>query len=285
MRAALYRAPMFPYLKRRTFEVIEKGDADDRLSRGVDIFLATLIVANITGMCVETLQTLNSSFRTVVHDIDQMALYVFTVEYMLRIWSCTTEEAYARPLVGRLRFARTPMLLIDLAAILPFWITIGISVGLLPAFISEDTQRALSLLRILRMIKIARYFASVRTLGTVISNKHEELSIAALAEVILLVVSSSLLYFVEHTHQPEKFSSIPAAMWWGMSVLTTVGYGDMIPITTFGKVLAMVISLIGITMFAVPMGILGSGFVEEMERKRAGKAPCPSCGESIPRHR
>lgn len=276
---------MFQILKRRTFEVIEKGDSDDGLSRAVDIFLATLIVANITGMCLDTLQTLSVPFRAVIHDIDQLALYVFTIEYVLRIWSCTTEENYAGGVRGRLRFARTPMLLIDLAAILPFWLMVGISVGVIPAFISADTQHALSLLRILRMIKIGRYFASVRTLGAVIQSKHEELSIAALAEVILLVVSSSLLYFVEQPHQPEKFSSIPAAMWWGMSVLTTVGYGDMIPITTFGKVLAMAISLIGITMFAVPMGILGSGFVEEMERKRAGKAPCPSCGESIPRIR
>jgi voltage-gated potassium channel len=276
---------MFSILKRRTFEVIEKGDSDDGLSRGVDIFLAALIFANITGMCVETMQGISDGFRSVIHGIDQLALYIFTVEYALRVWSCTTEPGYGRRFAGRLRFAVTPMLIIDLAAILPFWISIGILAGILPEFISADTQHALRLLRILRIIKIARYFESVRTLGNVISSKHEELSIAALAEVILLVVSSSLLYFVEHDHQPEKFSSIPAAMWWGMSTLTTVGYGDMIPVTTLGKILAMAISLIGITMFAVPMGILGSGFVEEMERKRAPKAPCPCCGEYIPRHR
>ncbi|MEO2004726.1 MAG: ion transporter [Candidatus Poribacteria bacterium] len=113
------------------------------------------------------------------------------------------------------RSARTPMLLIDLAAILPFSLMVGISVGVIPAFISTDTQHALSLLRILRTIKIGGHFASVRTLGAVIQSKHEELSIAAFAEVILLVVSSILLYIVEHPHQPEKFSSIPAAMRWG----------------------------------------------------------------------
>ncbi|MAF10196.1 potassium channel protein [Candidatus Poribacteria bacterium] len=276
---------MYKHLQRRTFEVIEKGDSSDWLSRVVDAFLATLIVANITGMCLATMQQVHSTLNTIILDIDKIALYVFTAEYLLRLWSCTTEPPYERAILGRLRFARTPMLLIDMAAILPFWISAGIAAGLIPAFISADTQHALLLLRILRIIKIARYFESVRTLGNVISSKHEELSIAALAEVILLIVSSSLLYFVEHDLQPEKFSSIPAAMWWGMSTLTTVGYGDIIPISPFGKFLAMAISLIGITMFAVPMGILGSGFVEEMERKRAGHAPCPSCQENIPRHR
>jgi voltage-gated potassium channel len=101
--------------------------------------------------------------------------------------------------------------------------------------------------------------------------------------LLLLVLSSSLMYFAEHEAQPELFSSIPATMWWGIETLTTIGYGDIIPVTPLGRVLAGVIAVLGIGMFALPAGILGSAFVEEVQRRRSGSAgrSCPHCGQSI----
>jgi voltage-gated potassium channel len=142
--------------------------------------------------------------------------------------------------------------------------------------------RAIRLIRILRLFKLGRYNESIQQFGRVIRAKKAELLTTVFIIFILLIVASSLLYYVEHAAQPEKFSSIPEAMWWGVVTLTTVGYGDIYPITGLGRFLGAIISLLGIGLFALPTGLLSAGFVEEIGRKRAKtQAKCPKCGEII----
>jgi voltage-gated potassium channel len=265
--------PLYAYLHRRTHETIEKAADDDRLSHVVDISLALLIILNILALMLETVDWIHANYGDALRVFDVLSLVLFTAEYMSRIWSCTADPAFSHPIRGRLRYAAQPMMLLDLLVILPFYLPkVAPSVDLRFA-------RALRLLRLVRIIRIGRYSASLQTLGSVFVRKKEELVIAFFAEIVLLIVTSSVLYFVETGAQPDVFSSIPTSMWWGMSTLTTVGYGDIVPITAWGRTLAMAISLIGIAMFALPVGILGAGFIEEREetetRRRTGQMENP----------
>lgn len=202
---------------------------------------------------------------------------VFTIEYILRLWTCTADDRFRSPIKGRIRFAATPLALVDLMAILPFYLEIIMLIRALDLrFI-----RALRLFRLFRLFKMGRYSEALKTLGNVLKQKKEELFITVFAILILLITASSLMYFVEKDAQPEAFSSILAAMWWGVSTLTTVGYGDIYPITAIGKFLGALIALLGIGMFALPAGILASGFAEEMQKKRGKRRICPHCGKDI----
>jgi voltage-gated potassium channel len=168
----------------------------------------------------------------------------------------------------------TPLALIDLLAILPFY---------LPIFVHLDLRiiRILRLFRIFRVFKLARYSESVKILSSVIKRKKEELLIVFFVLFILLIVASSLMYFVENDAQPNVFSSIPMAMWWCIVTLTTVGYGDIYPITVLGRILGGIIALLGIGMFALPTGILASAFAEELQKKHERPKICPHCGKVI----
>lgn len=201
-------------------------------------------------------------------------MVIFTIEYILRIWSCTVNASFKNLILGRIRFALTPLMIVDLLAILPFY---------LPMIISLDLRflRVLRLIRIFRMFKLTRYSESLKMFGRVLKAKKEELLITGFMILILLIVSSSLMYFVESEVQPQTFSSIPNAMWWGVATLTTVGYGDVYPITPAGKFLGAIIALLGIGMFALPAGLLASGFVEEIQKKRSKPIICPHCGKNI----
>lgn len=265
-------------LKLRTHQVVDKADDDDRLSHIVDIVLAFLIVGNVCGLTLETVKAFNDVYGAYLQAFEAFSLLIFTVEYILRVWSCTCEPKYAHPIRGRLRYAFGPMMLLDLLVILPFYFRF------MP-FQELRYGRSLRLLRLVRIIRIGRYSSSLRTFAAVFVARKEELSIAVFAELILLVVSGASLYFVEHNAQPDVFTSIPMSMsmWWGMSTLTTVGYGDMVPITVWGQFLAMIVSLLGIAMFALPVGILGAGFVEEVSHGSDYEEPaCPCCGEPLP---
>lgn len=167
----------------------------------------------------------------------------------------------------------TPLALIDLFAFLPFYI---------PMIIPFDLRflRGFRLLRLIRVLKIGRYSEVVKLFGRVFKAKIAELMTAISLIFVLLIISSSLLYYVEREAQPDKFSSIPQAMWWGVVTLTTVGYGDIYPITTMGKIMASVISLLGIGLFALPTGILSAGFVEEIKKKVKVKK-CQHCGAEL----
>lgn len=164
----------------------------------------------------------------------------------------------------------SPMALIDFLAVAPFFA---------PAVVALDLRslRALRLLRIFRIVRIARYSAAMRSLGYVFLSKKEELVISVTTILILLLVASSLMYFAEGEAQPDQFSSIPGTMWWGVATLTTVGYGDVYPVTVVGRILSAVVAILGIGLFAIPAGIVASGFIELASRNESERS-CPHCG-------
>jgi voltage-gated potassium channel len=256
--------------QRRTWEILEVAKNDDTASRVFDIFILTLILLNVLAVILGTVQSVHACFGGLLNAFEIFSVTVFTVEYVLRLWSCVVDPAYAHPVTGRIRFALTPLAIVDLLAIAPLFITV---LGLDLRFV-----RAVRLLRIVRVSKLSRYVAALGLLGRVLRSRREELIITSALMGILLVIASSFMYIVENPAQPEQFSSIPATMWWAVATLTTVGYGDVYPITPLGKLLASVVSILGIGLFALPAGILGSGFVQEIN-SRNGPRRCPHCGK------
>jgi len=261
------------HVKRRAYQIIEAADDGDTLSRAFDIFIMSLIALNVLVVILETVPSLHARFAYTFHMFDLVSVTIFTLEYLARLWVCTADPKYSHPVWGRLRFMISPMATIDLLAIAPFYLPM-----LLPMDLRE--LRALRLFRFFRVFKFARYSQSLRTMGRVFAGKREELMIALIIELFLLVFVSSVMYSVEHDAQPDKFSSIPAAMWWGIVTLTTVGYGDVAPVTIAGKLCAAALALIGVAMFALPAGIFASGFSENVQRRRRRTDRCcPHCGK------
>lgn len=264
---------MYKKLKRRAFEILENRN-DSLVGRYIMIFILILITLNVVAVILETVESLSTRYSEIFIGFEIFSVAIFTIEYILRIWSCTADKKYHAAITGRIKYALTPMALVDLAAILPFY---------LPLIMRLDLRflRALRLFRFIRILKVARYSEAMNTFGNAIKAKKEELILSISIVVILLILSSSAMYFVENQAQPDNFSSIPDAMWWGVATLTTVGYGDIYPITTLGRILGSFIAFLGIAMFALPTGIISSALIEEIQKKRKGKNICPHCSKEI----
>jgi voltage-gated potassium channel len=261
-------------LKERLHEIVEAPVVSDPVSHYFKVTIITLIVASVLSVILETVSSVNAAYGKIFAAFELATVLIFSAELVVRLWVCVVEPRYSHPLWGRLKFVFTPGALIDIVAVLPFYLPI---VG----FVDLRFVRALRLLRLLRLFEGGRYTESADLLAAVIRGKKEELAVTTGLALVLLVVVSSLMYFVENGAQPKVFSSIPAAMWWGVATLTTIGYGDIYPITPLGKLLAGISGLLGIGMFALPAGILGSAFVTEMQKRHAPPPACPHCGKSL----
>jgi len=262
-------------IQKRVYEIVEVADSGDRASRIFDISILSLIALNVLALILETVTPIYNAAPQFFKWFEIVSVAIFSLEYILRIWSCVGSTQYRSPITGRLRYAATPMLLIDLIAILPFYLPwMGVDLRFV---------RALRMFRLFRVAKVARYSNAIQTIGRVIRAKRAELTITLFALILVLILASSMMYFAEHEAQPETFSSIPATMWWAVTTLTTVGYGDVYPVTVMGKIVACVIAIAGIGMFALPTGILGAAFVEEVQRKKGNTETtiCPHCGEEV----
>lgn len=261
--------------RKRTFDIFD-AQAGGQLGRYVDWFIMVLIAANVAAVMIQTVDSIGTQYRAFFHWFEIVSVAIFSVEYLARIWSCTSTPEYSGVITGRLRFATRPMLIIDLLAIVPFF---------LGAFLVDlRFLRALRLLRFFRLLKIARYSESIQSLNRVLITKREDLVIAFSANMVLLLIASSIMYYIESDAQPDAFGSIPETLWWGVATLTTVGYGDVHPVTPLGKAVGAIVAVLGIGLFALPASMLASGFIEE-----AGRAStecgcpdyCPNCGEEL----
>ena len=245
-----------------------------RVGKVVSVSLFILIVLNIVAVVSGTVEEINNISPRAFIVFEAASVAVFTVEYLLRVWACTTDAKFARPVAGRLKFIVSPLALFDLMAILPFYIALLNLPG-----IDLRVVRAARLVG--RVARLGRYSAGIRTLAIVVQAKKDELLSVILVLLLLLLLASSLVFYAEHGAQPDKFSSIPETMWWGIITLTTVGYGDVYPVTIAGRVLAGAMAILGVGLFALPAGILGSGFIQEVQQRPERKDICPHCGEQI----
>jgi voltage-gated potassium channel len=280
------------------------GDTEAHLSTWsdrIDIAIMALIVLSVLGVVLESVSGVHATYGSVLTTFEYVAVAAFSIEYGARLWVCTLIPKFQAPITGRLRWAATPMAIVDLLAILPFYLP----------FLGVDARflRLFRLMRILRLAKLKRYLYTLRLFGRVWKSKRHEIIFTTALMLMMLLVSASLMYYAERAHQPDTFGSIPQAMWWAVATLTTVGYGDVTPISGLGRTLAAAVAMIGIGLFALPTSILGSGFVEELEKDRAiedavqseleephdvhentspspqsSACTCPHCGESFQIH-
>ncbi len=252
-----------------TLEPTEKGGVWERIFEWI---LLSIIILNILAIVCESIKDVHEQYAHIFHQFEVFSVIFFTVEYLARIYSIVENRKYTDPIMGRLKYVTTPLALIDLMAFVPFYLT----------FLPLDLRflRMFRLMGLFRMFKVARYMHALSMFKKVIYDRREQLVLSVMFILFILVIISTIMYYVEREAQPEKFTSIPATMWWGIATLTTVGYGDMVPITTWGRILGGMFAITGVGLLALPAGILSSGFFEMMHRPRAARK-CPHCGEEV----
>lgn len=270
---------LYRRVQRRVHEIVETAEGSDRISSIFDVTIMILISLTLVAVILESVKAIGEPWAAWFTGFEIISVIVFSGEYLLRIWACTANPEYRHPILGRLKFALSPMAIIDLLAILPFYL-----IYVVPIFPSVELRhvRFVRVFRTLRLLKFGRYSESLATMGDVVRSKKEELFITTFVVFVLLVFAASFIYVFEHEKQPEAFSSIPASMWWGVATLTTVGYGDVYPVTPQGRFFAAIVAILGVGVFALPAGILASGFAEVLEERRAKDREgqgirCPHC--------
>lgn len=258
--------------RRRTYRILTVTVDGNSRGRAFDQFLLALILLNVAAVVAESVEPFGTRYQSAFRLFEIFSVIIFSCEYVLRVWACVEDPRYSHPVKGRLRYALSPLALIDLLAILPFYLT----------FITTDLRilRVLRVFRLLRMVKIARYSQTLQIFGRVLVATRVQLLLTLMLMSVLLLLSSSLMYAVEQQAQPEAFSSIPAAMWWAIATLTTVGYGDIYPVTAWGKIFGSLVAVFGIGMFALPTGVLGAAFLQEL-RSVPKVTVCPHCGKEL----
>ena len=243
-------------------------------------FIYGLIVLNVFAIILSSYKEVRNNFGELFYYFEVISVIVFTIEYLLRFWTADLDYKEGSAFHKRIKFSFSFYGLVDLFAILPFY---------LPLIFPFDLRvlRILRLFRLIRIFKLGRISKSIRLIANVLRDTRAELSITIFVAFILLVLSSTLMYYFENDVQPDKFGNIGDALWWAVATLTTVGYGDVYPITGIGKVLSAIIALIGIGFVALPTGILSSAFIERIQAERENKRKekesikCPKCGFEI----
>ena len=268
-------------MKRRLHEILEVGESGDHLSQAVDVLVMLLIISNVAALVISTDRRIHDAAPWAFFWFEVASLCIFSAEYAVRVWVCTASgpegSKFSHPVKGRLKFMVQPLMLADALALMSFLFIVTIQ---------PDGGLNLIVFRTLRLVgrlaRIGRYSPGLRALGLAIASRKDEMLAVVSVVGTLLVLASSLMFYVEHDAQPDNFSSIPDAMWWSIITVTTVGYGDVAPVTPLGRLLAGVIALLGIGIFALPAGILGSSFMEQVARRRARPIrTCPHCGLDI----
>ena len=247
--------------REQAYRLLE-GPAEGDLPRQVVIaFLFTLISVSVITIFLETETEFYAAYGGILWTITLFAVAVFSVEYLLRLWVCTLNPLYSDPVRGRLRYMVSPLALFDLVAILPFYIPMVLPMDLL-------VLRLFRLTRVFTVLKMGRFSRAWDSLTYTIKSRKEELLISAVLIFMVLAVSSTVMYYIENPAQPQKFSSIPQTMWWGVVTLSTVGYGDIYPITPLGKLVGSMVAISGIALFALPAGIIAAGLVESLHHRK-----------------
>ncbi len=246
-------------IRRRTYEIIEAGRGDDRASKAFDFFIIVLILLNIVAFVAETVPSLHREYATYFHLFEVFSVTIFTLEYLARLWVAVEMPFLSRLPAwrARLQMARRPAVVIDLLAILPFYL--GHVMGL--------DLRVLRILRLLRFFKLSRYSPALHTLVRVIAKERRALTGALLLLVAAVLFAASGMHYLEHEVQPDKFGSVPAAAWWAVATLTTVGYGDVTPVTPLGRLFGGIVMVAGLCILALPVAIISTGFAQEVGRR------------------
>ena len=246
-------------MRKLIFRLLENNERKHFAQPIVNWLIVGLIILNSFAVALATIDPFKAAYKGVFDAFENFSVAFFTLEYILRVWICIEieEKNYQHPIIGRLRYILTPFAIIDLIAILPFYLS---------SFIEVDL-RFMRAFRLIRIFRFAKNSITLQALGNVFKTEARTLLAALLVMIIVLFTSSTIMYYLEKDIQPDKFGSIPEAMWWGVAALTTVGFGDSVPVSAAGKVLAGIIMILGIIIYALPAGVFASAFVRELRSK------------------
>jgi voltage-gated potassium channel len=241
------------------YDVLEGGHSGNRISLCVDGFLFALIIVNVVAFAFGTVDRFYARYGSLLEILNIVSVAIFTVEYVARMWVCVEHLPlrHLAPWKARLKFAFRPLMLVDFLAVAPFYLSVLFQIDL----------RVLRVFRLVRFLKLARYSPALQTLARVVINERHALVGSAIVMCALLMFASTVMYFLERHVQPEDFGSVPAAAWWAVATLTTVGYGDVTPATDMGKLFGGLMMIFGLGMFALPIGIMATGFAQEINRR------------------
>lgn len=264
-------------VEQKIYNLIRSDHKDATIANSVDVGLMILVLFSVVVAFMNTF-SLSKNFTTTLGILEIIFVFLFTVEYIIRIWTAEFIYPNLSPFRSRLRYARTPMAIVDLLSILPFF---------LPLFgISSGTLQAIKIVRLLRIFKINRYTNSLSIIARVLKNRASLLFSSIIVILVLIFIAAMLMYDIEHQAQPEVFDNALSAMWWAMATITTVGYGDIYPITTLGRIISALITFLGIGLAAIPTGIISAGFIEEAQKSKEivvqkDHTYCPCCGKPL----
>jgi voltage-gated potassium channel len=247
--------------KKRVLEILEQAQEGDRTSRFVDRFLSFLIVTNILAVSLESVESIGIAYRQAFLIFEYVSVTIFGIEYLLRIWaSAERTSGAAQTVIGRrLAYIFSFNGLVDLIAILP---------SLLALVAGNVDLRWVRVVRLLRILKISNYSSALEDLVSAIYEERQSFFAALYLFCIALFIASALMYVVERHAQPDRFASIPEAMWWALITLTTVGYGDVSPITPLGKIVGALTAFMGVCTVALLTGIIANAFASQVSRKK-----------------
>lgn len=260
-------------IKSEICSILINQNPKDKRVKIFDLILFTLISLSILSLILETDQTIDKYAGNILFWFEVVVVIAFTIEYALRIWCCTSIKKYTPPVLGRIKYALTPLMLVDLLAILPFY----------TSFLCDDFLflRIFRLTKIFfRLIKLTKHSPGINNLISALKRTRRELTLSVLVFIIIVIMTASVMYMLEKDLQPEVFSSIPQALYWTVITFTTVGYGDICPVTSLGKFIAAISGIIGVIMFAVPTAILFSAMVDEFRIKKQ-RISCHNCNGNL----
>ena len=246
--------------RQKVFSLLHPTPTSGELHHLLDNLIMLSVLASVVSIILETVPEIHQIFSSGFYQIEIATVIIFTAEYLGRVYSCCELEKYSKPVVGRLKYMSTPSALIDLLAIFPFYIG--------AVFHETFDLRFLRVFRLSRLLKLTRYTGTLNTMYKAIHRERRVLFAAAFMMILLVILTASLGYEFEHEAQPDKFDTIPAAMYWAVITLASVGYGDLTPITPLGRAMTVAISLIGIGIFAIPAGLMASAFTDQLRIDR-----------------
>ena len=263
--------PLPTHLRGQVFHILHKPSYHHRLARYVNYLLGGLIVANAAAVSLETLPSVRDSYRLAFQIFEACSTFVFLIEYLLRVWTCVEQGHFSAPIRGRLRYAIRPLPLLDLIVVVSY-----------PFPIDLRFLRVARLFRLLRVFRLSDFEHTLQEIGSGLARRSSLIIVAFTCMVVCIYATSALIYQLEHAAQPTVFTSIPATFWWAIATLTTIGYGDMVPITPAGRVCTGLISVFGIGVFALPMAIVTAVILESgSSAKPTHPHRCPHCGQRI----
>jgi voltage-gated potassium channel len=260
--------------RKRIHDILDPNHHQGRLSKAANYLIYSLIFLSVLVIVLDSVPSIYRRCSGLFWYFELLVVIVFSVEYLLRLWCCVESPKYASPLTGRLKYLLSPLALVDLMAVLPFYLP----------FVTADMLflRAIRFFRLFRVAKLGRYSTAFRVLAHVVYTKRAELIVSLSMVFFLTVLSAIGMFYAEHEAQPQVFPDALSSMFWAIATLTNVSHPY--PITPLGKCLASAICILGLAMLALPTGVLGAGFVEEFQRRHRQPTRCPHCGKDIHAH-